>query len=337
MLPRTTILPERRDILLIALGGSLLFHLVAFAGFELGVRMSWWSRSALASLLSPPILKTPALNAHVPTLSKPKADKEMPPLIFVDVSPEQATAAAPKNTKYYSAANSQAANQTIKMQSEVPNIEGKQTKMVRTLDKAPEKAFPLQPTPKPTPEPQTKAPPEPKAAPKPGDLALAKPANSPKIGEDLSKRPGEQTEKVLERPRTVQEAMRRLNPTLAGEKMKQEGGRPRIGIEGLDVRQSPFGRYDEAFIKAVQNRWYDLIDERRFAAAVTGKVQVTFRLNYDGRITAAKVTDSTVDIIMSHICQKAIEDPQPYEPWPSDMRSMIGANYRELTFTFYYE
>ena len=58
------------------------------------------------------------------------------------------------------------------------------------------------------------------------------------------------------------------------------------------MRQSPFGRYDEAFIKAVQNRWYDLIDERRFAASVTGKVQVTFRLNYDGRITAARVADT---------------------------------------------
>ena len=120
------------------------------------------------------------------------------------------------------------------------------------------------------------------------------------------------------------------------ETMKPEGGRRRIRIEGLDMRQSPFGRYDEAFIKAVLNRWDDLIDERRFAASVAGDVVVKFVLHDDGRITAGRIESSSVDIIMTHLCQKAIEDPAPYDAWPTDMRRLIGGTQRELTFTFHY-
>jgi len=29
-------------------------------------------------------------------------------------------------------------------------------------------------------------------------------------------------------------------------------------------------------------------------------------------------------------------DPAPYGVWPSDMRRMVGANFRDVTFTFYY-
>jgi len=332
-MPRaTTILPERTDFLLMALAGSLLVHLLAFAILDVGIRLAWWSPQILPAFLRPisslPPVKVPML--------KSASDREPLPLLFVSVSPEQASDDAPKDTKYYSSASSRAANQEIKVESNIPNIAGTQTKMIRTEDTPREKAFPLQPTPAPAPEPKTKAPPAPKAAPKPGDLAAAKPAMSPTLSDDVNKRLGEPSEPRI-RPRTIEEAKRMLNPSLAGDKMKQEGGVKNRGkIEGLDVRQSPFGRYDEAFIKAVQNRWYDLIDERRFAALVAGAVVVKFRLNYNGRITDARVESTSVDVIMTHLCQKAIEDPQPYEPWPGDMRRMIGANYRELTFTFHY-
>ena len=36
------------------------------------------------------------------------------------------------------------------------------------------------------------------------------------------------------------------------------------------------------------------------------------------------------------ICESAIREPSPYAPWPDEMRRIIGANYREVTFTFYY-
>ncbi|HEY6168971.1 MAG TPA: hypothetical protein VI454_13095 [Verrucomicrobiae bacterium] len=332
----TTILPERTNVLLLALVGSLLFHVGTFFVLDLGIRLSWWSAEALPLWLRPISSTLPAVK--VPTLTQSTPEQQAMPLIFVDVSPDQATADSPKDTKFYSSANSLAANPDIKIQSTVPNITGEQKKMIRTQDTPQQKSFPLQPTPAPTPEPKTTAAPEPKAtAPKPGELALAKPADSPTISDDVNKRVGKPEETAPERPRRVDEAKRRLNMPLAGQKMKQEGGvKHRAAISSLDVLHSPFGRYDEAFIKAVQNRWYDLIDERRFAASVAGDVVVKFVLHDDGRITAGRIESTTVDVIMTHICQKAIEDPAPFDPWPTDMRRLIGATQRELTFTFHY-
>ena len=79
-----------------------------------------------------------------------------------------------------------------------------------------------------------------------------------------------------------------------------------------------------------------LLDERRYASDQSGRVVIEFRLNYDGRISDLKVVDSSVDEILSLLCQKAILDPSPYAKWPSDMRRKVDADYREVRFTFYY-
>jgi len=327
-----TILPEWDKWIWVALGGSVAVHLMAFLLLELAIRLSLFSPDHLPAWLKPLSQTLPSVK--VPTMTVNPQQQQ--PLIFVSVSPNQATAEPPPDTRFYSSSSSQAANEKIKIDSEKPNIEGKQKEIVKTETTPREKAFPLQPAAPKPPEPKTMAPPQPKAAPKPGDLALAKPADSPKVGDDLSKRLGEPDEPEHKRPRTIEEAKRMLNPNLAGDAMKQPGGVKRRAAIALDVKGTPFGRYDEAFIRAVQNRWYDLIDERRFAAAVTGKVVVAFRLNSDGRVTHARIEETNVDLIMSHICQKAIEDPAPYEAWPSDMRRMVGATYRELRFSFIY-
>ena len=81
------------------------------------------------------------------------------------------------------------------------------------------------------------------------------------------------------RPRTL-EAARRQMGGLAGEKMKQQGGVKRRGLESsFDVKATPFGAYDAAIIAAIQKRWYDLLDTRDFAASHSGRVVLEFRLN----------------------------------------------------------
>jgi len=57
---------------------------------------------------------------------------------------------------------------------------------------------------------------------------------------------------------------------------------------------------------------------------------------YDGRITDLKVNGNDVGELLGLLCERAILDPAPYPAWPSDMRRMIGQNFREVTFTFYY-
>ena len=138
------------------------------------------------------------------------------------------------------------------------------------------------------------------------------------------------------RPRTLLEAQLQKG-LIPGRKMKQEGGvkRERI-VSSLDVRASPFGAYDAAIIAAVQKCWYDLLDSRQYARDRVGRVTLRFRLNSDGSISELAFVENTVDLGLGLLCQSAIKDPSPYARWPTDMRRLIGADYREVTFTFYY-
>lgn len=260
-----------------------------------------------------------------------------PPLMFVDVNPAAATTDVPEDTRYYSDRSSRASNPLTEEVSGESMIDGRQESMVKTDDVPPLKAVPLQPAaspPKPEPAPvpekeivQEKKTPE-------GDLLLAKKSEAAKPQKVIPPEP-------KPRPRTLKEAMARLPEAqadqLAGRKMRQEGGVKRLNtLSTLDVKGSPFGEYDRAIIVAIQNRWFDLLDMRGFGHERSGKVVLEFRLHYDGRVSMMTVGENTVDEILSLLCQKAVLDPAPYARWPSDMRRMIGANYRDVRFTFYY-
>jgi hypothetical protein len=45
---------------------------------------------------------------------------------------------------------------------------------------------------------------------------------------------------------------------------------------------------------------------------------------------------NTVDLTLALLCESAIRDSAPFAAWPADMRRMIGADFREVTFTFFY-
>ena len=118
--------------------------------------------------------------------------------------------------------------------------------------------------------------------------------------------------------------------------MKQDGGVRRFRIEGLNAKATPFASYDQAIIEAIQSRWFNLLEERNFANNDSGRVVLTFRLNSDGSVTHLGVAESTVNELLAILCQKAVRDPAPYGAWPSDMRRLVGADFREVRFTFYY-
>jgi outer membrane biosynthesis protein TonB len=124
---------------------------------------------------------------------------------------------------------------------------------------------------------------------------------------------------------------------LPSEKMTQQGGVRRANLESsLDVKATPFGAYDSLIIAAIQKRWYDLLATRNFTANHSGKVVLEFRLNSDGRVTDMKVSANDVTEILALLCQRAVQDPAPFAPWPADLKRMVGKNHREVRFTFYY-
>ncbi|MFM7102498.1 MAG: hypothetical protein ACKO3N_15165, partial [Verrucomicrobiota bacterium] len=136
--------------------------------------------------------------------------------------------------------------------------------------------------------------------------------------------------------RRVAEA-REAKGLLVGEKMRQEGGVPRFQLESsLDVKASPFANYDAQLIYAVQQRWYALLDEQKFALERTGKVVVRFNLHADGTISDLTQVQSDVGDLWAFVCESAVMTPAPYARWPASMRRLIGRDVREVTFTFHY-
>ncbi len=342
-----------RNLFLRAAVISLLIHLLAFGGWKLGEARGWWRAQSLPAWLQ-------AAQKHLATIAVKKVPtkallKPQPlprhevPMVFVDIDPAAAIATPPKQTKFYGAANTEAANLAKKLDSAVPQITGVQDKVIKTTD--PSKAKPLQPSPPktepkpdPTPEAQAKAP-EPKADPKPaqpepqrtqapGDLAFAKPQDKVQDGKAQTEQsqPAHAAPQVT-RPRTLEEARRRAG--MQGEKMQQDGGVNRLAMNSsLDVTRTSFGDYDREFVDAVQQRWYKLLEDRE--GHVPGKVVVEFRLWYDGRVTDMKVAQNEVGELLGLICQKAVLDPAPYKRWPTEMRREINSDYRDVKFTFFY-
>jgi hypothetical protein len=239
---------------------------------------------------------------------------------------EQPSTEAPQNAKYYSSQNSRAANPDASRNANVPKLNGQQTDVPKIETVTKPDFNKLQPAPKPM-NPEPAQPAQPKPAVEPGDLTLDK----PQIAQPAQ-------EQTPPRPRTIQEALAQMQPHRSpGVAMKQDGGVPNVKLSAsFDVKATPFGQYDSDFVDAVTYRWYSLLNSQQFALDRTGNVMLRFHLHDDGAITDMTVLQNTVGDLLGYVCQKAINDPAPYKPWPEDMRRLVGANYREITFTFYY-
>src|SRR2546421_3904665 len=274
-----------RHPLVIACGLSLVVHFTLFEGWRLGKRLGWWEHQATWLLDLKKKVRSTLLQPPVTQVSLAPAQREIP-LTFVEVDPSLATPEPPKDAKYYSSQSTRAANPDPVVDTTVPKIDGQQTKVVRTEDVPKPSPQPLQPAPQPDKPPEPLQP-KPKGGETPGDLAKAKPEDlkPPKDGQaDLGV--GSAAVVPRERPRTL--AAARQQRMLAGEKMQQEGGAKKRGPLSLNVTTTPFGSYDAALIAAIQQRWYDLFDNFRFAAR-SGKVILEFRLYYDGSVRELKI------------------------------------------------
>lgn len=319
---------------------SLGIHLAIFGAYRLG----WVSTPGKTSLVAR-LLPTPSsrldLKPQPPGKPIAPALHRETPMTFVEVDPALAPKEPPKETKYYSTDNSVAANPKPAKESEKPKIDGTQKNVVRTTDVPKPAPKPLEPTPPKETKPADPvvAKPKPKTGDTIGDLAKATPQ---KIKQPDPNADGSETEKLVEavarkRPRTVAEA-KQQQAMLAGKPLEQEGGVERARLQSsLDVKASPFGDYDRDFINAVQERWYQLLANNKFMLDRHGKVVLDFRLNYDGRITNVRTSENNVGDLLGLLCQKGVTDPSPFRCWPDEMRRMVGTDFREVRFTFYYD
>jgi len=310
------------DRLVLAVFISLLAHGLGWSGYmacgQQGWLTQWAQKHHWLAKAQPPKLQP---------LPPPTQD----PSTFVDVTIDDPE--PPTEAKYYSSKNSRAANPDASLASNQPKIDGHQKFMPKTEDTL--RPSPLQPAPPEPAQPKntTQANPEktPEPEQQPGDLdarkkhaqtevATANPASTPQ---------------PEARPRTLKQA--RASQQILGQQMKQDGGVTRHALSAsLDAKATPFGAYDRALIDAVSQQWWSMLDKVQFALDRAGKVTVEFRLHDDGRVTDLRIVNTEVGSTWAYICQAAIEQSAPFAKWPSDMMHMVGANYRDLTFTFDY-
>ncbi len=342
--PRTPQLQWRecwRSPLVVALLCSILLHLQVF----------------FLSLLLPELLRRgwipewirPVAEAVQQRLPKPdpkraEAPKEQDieiPLQFIEVDPALAVAEPPKQSVFTSTANTLAANPNPPKQPTarpVPKIDGRREDTRKTFDttRPVQKPQPSAPEVKQEQQEQQEVKPQPKGGKPAGELAQAKPVPQAQVAQDQEQEAREAKMPAPKKYKSLAQA-RAEKGIVVGERMKQEGGVPRVNAEAsFDVKASQFGEYSSRLTAAVQARWYYLLDEQRFALERTGKVVVTFRLHPDGTVSDIHTRSSTVGEIQSTWCELAIEQPAPYGRWPSQLLHEIGADPITVTFTFNY-
>jgi outer membrane biosynthesis protein TonB len=295
------------DRLTLALLFSLALHLIGWSGYEINKKFDLLQR------LYP--------HAKIKIVPAQPVVQNTEPEIFMDV--DRSSSEAPQNAKYYSDKNSRAAGRESG-DSNVPKLNGTQTDFMKL-----ENALRSQVSRAQSPSEEQLAKNETQAqSVQAGDWSRVKPQDSPEQKENPEQQP---------RPRTIRQARAQQSGLMPGPQSQTEDGTRRISNDSsFDVKATPFGDYDRRIITAVQQRWDDLLDSQRFALDRTGKVTVRFNLNYDGSISDVEILQNTVGELLGYVCQQAIAEPAPYEKWPSDMRRMVGANFREITFTFYY-
>jgi hypothetical protein len=330
------------QLLLWAFVISVAGHLFLWGTYETLSHFHLLDRSFLPSwLASSKQIKALELKTKPPQQPKHVVEQETQ-LVFVEVDPETITAEAPKNAKYYSSKNSQAANaEAVKDDLNNPNIAGKEAKVPRIKDSERSKSVPLQPSapkqPTPKEQDQAESKPKPKGGKAVGDLAMAKPSEKKGDGkEENVKDPGEALTPTHKRPNTLVEA--KMREALSGHKMKEDGGVKRhLRLDSLDTRATAFGEYDRQLIEAIQKRWFNILESKEFTRDRAGRVVVEFNLNSDGRITDMRVVENTVDDLLAYVCERAVLEPAPYAVWPMDMRKVLDTDKRDVRFTFYYE
>jgi hypothetical protein len=113
-------------------------------------------------------------------------------------------------------------------------------------------------------------------------------------------------------------------------------GTSNIGTAGWDAHWSRFGEYQQQLIDTVQAEWDNLLNNSSTRPPADTYVEVTFRLNSEGKISQIEKVDGNSSDLGQKYCVSAITDRAPYGKWTDDMVAMLGPD-TEITFTFYYQ
>jgi hypothetical protein len=335
VLVTVTATDDRRStekLVLRALIISVLIHFLVFFGYKIGESQGWWAEWSMPRWMQAVTrAMAPTIPIKIAVIPPPQA-----PLVFVQTDPADAVPQAPKKTIFEAAHNTVAANPKIVKPSDMPDIQGRQTKVLKTTPDAKPKPQPVQPAPQEHPQVLVKAAPQPKTY-TPGDLASAKPAEKQQENNNsAAETPAEaQPIPIHHRPRTLAEVRQREGTP--GEQTKLAGGVSNVQLtrSSVDAKGTVWGNYEEGMVDAISTQWHNSLDSISWNAS--GKVVVTFRLYPDGHVEKVNIDQNEVTDELATFCSGAIIKPSPFGPWPRQMRVDIPTDYLLLQFTFYYD
>jgi outer membrane biosynthesis protein TonB len=111
-----------------------------------------------------------------------------------------------------------------------------------------------------------------------------------------------------------------------------------LGTSVNDLAKSnpPAAKYIGQLIKAVEERWYNLLDDRNYSGEATGEAVLTFQLHPDGSVSDVCIATNTVDLALVKVAESAIKDARPFAKWPDEMRSKVGSDVIKVSFIFHY-
>ena len=94
--------------------------------------------------------------------------------------------------------------------------------------------------------------------------------------------------------------------------------------------------YDEAFISAIQGKWWNLIGQLPESLRSPGRVVVDFTLHGDGTVSDVVVKKSDIEPLLVDLAKKAVLESAPFNAWSKEMRDLIKSSRRSIRFTFEY-
>ncbi len=288
--------------------------------------------SAAAFPRSTPALVPTITFVEAPEPQRPKPEERR---TFIETDASQVSGEQPPDAKFYSDKSTVAANPdnpTGKI-ADTPYLDGKETRVMSTETVVPSPAS----APTPAIPPAPLSPPPPKVMEKPVESEKKLADEGTKVVEVkklvMAEKPVELPQPPAPPPAPARSGSSREIATIKSHMTAVGAGR--IGVAAFNVTGSPFGEYDKALIRAVQSRWYALIEQNGLYERA-GTVTLHFNLLKDGSVQNMEVKENTAGQILSLFCEKAVVDSAPFAPLPENLEVLIGSDPREVNFTFYY-
>lgn len=350
---------ERTNIRVeIAVLVSMVLHLATFVCWQNRALLAHWPGfSAIAKAMRSmyPSVQRPEPKMQTVTFvdlleqEQPLPRAAEPARTFMETTESQVTGEEPKEAQFYSDKPTVAANpeNPTDKTGDTPYLKGTESRVMSVEDASPGAA-----TAPPSPRAPEQAEPPSKAS-----LDTSKPATSPpeppkKIGDEGAQIVEEKKLAMVaaEIPLSVARPAIAPSPPAAPEtppagpsgreiasvKSSLEAtGVFRSGIASFNVASSPFGAYDQKIVRAVQSRWYRLIEKYGIYERA-GVVHLFFELYDDGTLHSMEIRDNSAGEILALYCEKAVVDSAPFDPLPDNLRVLVGKEPREVNFTFYY-